>query len=260
MWGADERNGTKMKIGIADYGMFVWYGAHFDYEERIAMAKELGYLGLERLYPTSAEDALRKAAWLKRNGMSFATCNGPTPELSIQWSAALGAEYVWAEVQGKTLDNYIRQISEQARIAAKYGVKVAVHNHLGSLVESQAEIERVMKECPDVYLLFDTGHLGVAGGDVKYIADTYYDRIVAYHLKGWTWSDTPTAANWWERGYFTGLKQGNLDIDNEYVFKNACRRGFGGWVMIEQDTHKRDPRLDLSDNMAVLKGWQSELK
>ena len=57
-----------MKIGIADYGMFVWYGAHFDYEERIAMAKELGYLGLERLYPTSAEDALRKAAWLKRNG------------------------------------------------------------------------------------------------------------------------------------------------------------------------------------------------
>ena len=249
-----------MNIGIADYGMLVWYGAHFDYEERIDIAKELGYHGLERLYPTSAEDALRKAAWLKRNGMGFATCNGPTPELAIQWSAALGAEYVWAEVQGKTLDNYIRQINEQVRIAAKYGVKVAVHNHLGSLVEKQEEIELLLDSCPNVHLLFDVGHLAAAGGDVRYIADKYYDRIVAYHLKGWQTSATPDAAQWWDRGHFCGLGQGDFFVDNEYVFKNAVRRGYNGWMFIEHDTHKRDPLVDLKESFDIMKRWESEVK
>jgi len=250
-----------MKLGIADYGMLVWYGAHFDYDERIDIAREFGYDGLERLYPTSAEDALMKAARLKRKNMGFATCNGPTPELAIKWSAALGAEYVWAEIENSPMvpfDVYLRRLRENVRIAGQYGVKVAVHNHLGSRVESQQEVETVLQECPGAMLLFDTGHLAVAGGDVRCIADKYYDRIVAYHLKGWMRSDTPDAANWQQRGYFCGLKQGDFFIDNEYVFKNAVKRGFGGWVMVEQDTHKRDPKLDLAENRAILRAWQQE--
>ena len=252
-----------MKLGIADYGMYVWYGAHFDYDERIDIAQRFGYDGLERLYPTSAEDAMMKAARLKRKGMGFATCNGPTPELSIKWSAALCADYIWAEVSNstsQTMEHYIRVLKENVRIAANYGVKVAVHNHLGSRIESQEEVETFLNECPDTYLLFDVGHLGVAGGDVKYIADKYYDRIVAYHLKGWMSSDTPNAANWQQRGYFCGLKQGNFAIDNEYVFKKAVKNGFDGWVMIEQDSHKRDPLLDLEENMAVLQQWKKEVE
>ena len=57
---------------------------------------------------------------------------------------------------------------------------------------------------------------------------------------------------------FCGLEQGNFFIDNEYVFKNAVKKGFDGWVMIEQDTHKRDPRLDLKENMDVLLKWKAE--
>ena len=251
-----------MKFGIADYGMLVWYGAHFDYDERIAMAKEFGYDGLERLYPTSAEDALMKAARLKRMGMDFATCNGPTPELTIKWSAALNAQYIWSEVRnGRDVDmaTYLRTLKENTRIAANYGVKVVVHNHLGSRIESQEEVETFLEECPDTYLLFDVGHLGVAGGDVRAIADKYYDRILAYHFKGWTMSDTPNDPNWQKRGYFCGLAQGNFFVDNEYVFKNAVKKGFDGWVFIEQDTHKRDPRLDLPENMSILKKWMGEV-
>ena len=252
-----------MKFGIADYGMYVWYGQHFDYDERIAIAKRFGYDGLERLYPTSAEDAMMKAARLKRAGMGFATCNGPTPELTIKWSSALCADYIWAEVSNSTdqpLDHYIRVLKENTRIAGNYGVKVAVHNHLGSRIESQYEVEKFLNESPDTYLLFDVGHLGVAGGDVKYIADTYYDRIIAYHFKGWMSSDTPDAEDWQKRGYFCGLKQGNFFIDNEYVFKNAVKKGFDGWVMIEQDTHKRDPLLDLEENMNILQQWKKEVE
>lgn len=250
-----------MKFGIADYGILVWEGGFFDYEDRLLMVKRLGYNGIERIYPTSPENAIEKAAWLKKNGMSFATCNAQTPELAIKWTAALGGEYIWADVHGgKCFGDYLRHLQNMAVAAKKYGVKVAVHNHMGQKCETQEQIERVLNECPDVYLLLDTGHLAVAGGDVKYIAEKYYDRIVAYHLKGWMANDTPNAEKWGDRGYFTGLMQGNTDIPNEWVFKNAVKRGFKGWVMIEQDTHKRAPELDIAENRAILAKWESEVK
>lgn len=250
-----------MKFGVADFGMQIWYGGFHDYEMRLDNVRKLGFDGLEKLHPQSAEDALRKVARLKKLGMSFATCNGPEPELTIQWSAALGAEYVWAQGQGfvgYNFEAYVRQVYEMTKAAKNYGMRVAVHNHLGSMAETQEQVETVLKECPDTYLLFDTGHLAVAGGDVKYFAEKYYDRIAAYHLKGWQQSETPDHAEWQKRGYFCGIGQGDFHIDNEYVFKHAVKRGFDGWVHIEHDTHKRDPLLDLKESLDILKKWQAE--
>ncbi len=250
-----------MKHGIADYGILVWNGGFYDYEDRLLMAKRLGYDGIERLYPVSPENAIEKAAWLKKNGLGFATCNGANAELSIKWTAALGGEYIWADVQAtKSFEDYLRQVEKMAQAAKKYGIKVAVHNHMGQRCETQEQVERVLSECPDAYLLLDTGHLALAGGDVRYIVEKYYDRIAAYHLKGWKWGANPKADYWGDRGYFTGLMQGDLDVPNEWVYKNAIKRGFKGWVMIEQDTHKREPELDLAENREILKRWEQEAK
>lgn len=247
------------KLGVADYGMFAYYGGFYDYYERIEAIREIGYDGLERIYPKSAEDALFKASSLKKKGMSFATCNISDIELSIRWTSALGGEYVWAEVYRKDFDTYLRQVYELTKAANKFGIDVAVHNHLGQTIETQEQIETMLKLCPNTKLLLDTGHLAVAGGDVKYIVDKYYDRIVAYHLKGWKRSETPNAEHWQERGYFCGLGQGDLDIDNEYVYKNAVKRGFNGWLFIEHDTHKQDPLIDLKESYDILKKWRNEL-
>ena len=73
-----------MKIGVADYGMFVWEGGLFDYEQRLADIRAIGYDGLERLRPISEADALNTAAMARRMGMDFATCLAPTVEKSIQ--------------------------------------------------------------------------------------------------------------------------------------------------------------------------------
>lgn len=247
------------KIGVADYGMFAWYGGFYDYEERIENIRKIGFDGLERIYPTSPEDALYKVSNLKKKGMSFATCNHSNPELAIRWTAALGGEYIWAEVYKKDFESYIRQVNEMTKAAAKFGVKVAVHNHLGQTIETQEQIEILLKECPDTSLLLDVGHLAVAGGDVEYIAKTYYNRIIAYHLKGWQKSSTPDDKEWWNKGYFCGLCQGDTFVNNEFVYKNAVRNGFGGWIFIEHDTHKRDPLLDLAESYEILKKWRTEV-
>jgi len=247
------------KLGVADYGMLVWYGGFYDYEERIEQVRAIGFDGLERLYPKSAEEALLKASNLKKKGMSFATCNSDDMERSIRWTAALGGGYVWAELSTKNLDTYLRQIREMTRVANNYGIDVAVHNHLGEVIETQEQIEILFRECPNTKLLFDVGHLAVAKGDVEYIASTYYDRIVAYHLKGWQSSDTPDAEMWYKRGHFCGLGQGDLFVNNEFVYKNAVRNGFDGWVFIEHDTHKRDPLLDLKESYDILRKWRNEV-
>ena len=35
------------KIGVADWGMYVWYGGRYDYEERVKSIKEIGFDGVE---------------------------------------------------------------------------------------------------------------------------------------------------------------------------------------------------------------------
>lgn len=247
------------KIGVADYGMYVWYGGYYDYDGRLEDVRKIGFDGLERLYPTSPEDALRKASELKKKGLGFATCNAQNPELSIRWTAALGGKYVWAEVQGYTFEAYLRQVREQTKVANKYGIDVVVHNHMGTKIETQEQLETMLMECPDTKLLFDTGHLAVAGGDVEYIAKKYYDRIAAYHLKGWQTSSTPNDEAWSKRGHFCGLGQGDTFINNEFVYKQAVKKGFDGWVFIEHDTHERDPLIDLKESYDILKKWRNEI-
>ena len=247
------------KYGIADYGTFAWYGGFYDSDDRLQIARNAGFDGVERLYAHSADDALMKAATLKKLGMSFATCEDKNIEYSIKWTAALGGESIWASVYGPDFDTYLCHVEELGKVCKRYNIKAAVHNHLGNTIETQEQIETMLKKCPSVYLILDTGHLAVAGGDVKYIAEKYYDRIAAYHLKGWQTSDTPNHEKWYNRGRFCGLFEGDFFIDNEAVFKNAIKNGFEGWIHIEHDTHLREPELDLRESFNIIKKWEKEI-
>jgi len=142
-----------MKIGIADYGMNVWDGGCFDIEQRWHDIQGIGYEGLERLHANEAAEALFKAARMHKLGLDFATCLAPNIELSIQWTAALGKTYVWTNVTGKSFDTFCRQVNVQAEACERWGIHVALHNHMGSLVESQDELEEFLRRCPQCKLI-----------------------------------------------------------------------------------------------------------
>ena len=246
---------TMLKVGIADYGMNQWYGGFYDYEQRMDDIKALGFDGLERLCPTDAADALQKASILAKKGMDFATCLAPTIEQKIQWTAAFGKSYIWTDIiRAENLDVLCRRVNYLTETCKKYGIRAAMHNHLGTLVETQEQLETFLKACPDAGMVFDVGHLAVAGGNVREIMDKYYDRIEAIHLKGWVMKD-PDQSNWQQRGYFCGLGQGNFPVDNEYVVKTALEKGFDKWIFIEHDTHLREPLDDLAESREILRKW-----
>lgn len=233
-----------MKVGVADYGMSVWYGGMFDYVDRVRSVMEIGYNGLERLYASTETEAVYNAALVRGMGGNFATCQTPTPGMTLRMAAAFGADYVWANVTGRDFDTYCRQVNEQVAVAAKWNMKVALHNHLGSLVETQEQLDEFMKRCPGAYLLLDTGHLGVAGGDVMKTAEVYYDRLAAVHLKGWQMTN-PDAKEWHQRGYFCEIGGGNFSIPNEELARLLVKRSFDKWILVEHDTHLQDPLTDL---------------
>jgi len=75
-------------------------------------------------------------------------------------------------------------LTQVADHLAGLGMRLAYHHHMGTVVETEAEIDRLMRVTgPAVGLLLDTGHLTYAGGDVLSVAKRYADRIVHVHCK-----------------------------------------------------------------------------
>jgi len=243
-----------MKLGVADYGINVWDGGCFDIQQRLLDLKRVGYEGTERLEAVSPADAVAKAVLYRKVGAGFATCRGPTAQATMEWTAAFGGEYVWTQVSGKDFDTFCRQVEIQAAAGARLGVKVALHNHLGSLVESHDELDAFLAACPNCGLIFDTAHLAAADGDCLEVVHDHVDRIVAVHLKDWLVTDPQIGLDsWFRRGRFCELGAGNIGLDNAAVIKALAAAGYDGWVFVEHDTHLRDPFADLAVSREYLR-------
>ena len=240
-----------MKYGVADYGMNVWDGACYDIEARLERLKAIGYDGVERVYAVSADDALHKAARYKRLGMDFATCLGPNPELSIQWTAGLGKAYIWIPLspRDRDMDTFCRHSRLLSEACERWGITAALHNHMGTRIEAPGELEHFLKECPRCGLVLDTAHLAAVDGDPVAIVRRYADRLSAVHLKDWLVTNPEVGLDRWpERGRFCGLGKGNIGLDNIAVMKALREVGYDGWVFVEQDTHLQDPFVDLKES------------
>ena len=61
---------------------------------------------------------------------------------------------------------YGRKVSELASRMAEFGVSMAFHHHMGTIVETETDIDLLMRHSTDkVGLLLDTGHCLYSGGD-----------------------------------------------------------------------------------------------
>lgn len=245
-----------MKYGVADYGMNVWDGGLYDIEERLLNLKRIGFNGTERLEAVSPSDAMYKAALYRKLGMDFSTCRGPSLQVSTEWTAALGKSYVWLtpgpndrEVDFKV---FCRRANAMIKACAKWGITVSIHNHMHQRVENQRELEDFMKACPDAGIVFDTGHLSMAGGDPVEIVKKYHKRISVMHLKDVVLTGG-TRADGIKEYRFCELGAGNNGFRNDKVIEMLLKVGWDGWIHIEHDVHLRDPHKDLAVSLKYVK-------
>ncbi|WP_245646799.1 sugar phosphate isomerase/epimerase family protein [Microtetraspora niveoalba] len=142
---------------------------------------------------------------------------------------------------------FAARVREAAARCRDRGLEPVFHHHLGTDVETEEEVERLL-DLADVSLCLDTGHLWLAGGDPVAAIARWSGRIRQVHVKDAS-RDTlarvrAAGGDLWDAvrgGVFPPLGGGDLDLDA--VVGALARTGYEGWVVVEQDVPATGPDL-----------------
>jgi inosose dehydratase len=151
-----------------------------------------------------------------------------------------------ADDEWKPYGNKITRLAERF---ADFGVGMAFHHHMGTIVETDDEIGRLMAGTGEaVGLLYDTGHCLFSGGDPEALLRRHIGRVVHVHckdvrpdvLKRARASDLSFMAAVME-GIFTVPGDGSVDYAT--LLKMLADNGYAGWLVVEaeQDPAKAHP-------------------
>jgi inosose dehydratase len=137
-------------------------------------------------------------------------------------------------------------LTEVAEALRGRGVRLAYHHHVGTVIETEGEIDRLMAVTGEaVGLLLDTGHLTYAGGDPARVARRHAGRIVHVHCK----DVRPAVLDEVRRrdrsfldavlaGVFT--VPGDGAVDYPAVLRALAGAGYAGWLVVEAE---QDPAV-----------------
>jgi inosose dehydratase len=141
------------------------------------------------------------------------------------------------------------RLTELADRLAERGLRLAYHHHMGTVVETPAEIDRLMAATGgSVGLLLDTGHLAFAGADPADIAWRHGPRISHVHCKDVRPGVLARARSADESfldavldGVFTVPGDGGIDFGAVLIALKAA--DYRGWLVVEaeQDPAKVPP-------------------
>jgi inosose dehydratase len=124
---------------------------------------------------------------------------------------------------------------------AQRGVAMAYHHHMGTVVQSEADIDRLMAATgPAVGLLLDTGHLAYAGADPLAVAKRWKTRINHVHCKDIRRPILDHAqlvdASFLDSvvdGVFTVPGDGSIDYPP--ILAVLREAGYAGWIVVEAE-------------------------
>ncbi len=275
-------NKDKVKLGIAP---IAWtnddmpdLGAENTFEQCISEMALAGFTGCEvgNKYPRDTK-VLKKALDLR--GMQI--CNAwfssflttkPYEEVEkdfiehITFLKEMGAKVVGISEQGHSIqgtdksifdDKYVMNdeewdmlctgINKLGKVAKDMGIKLCFHHHMGTVVQTEAEIDRMMENTdPELFgLLFDSGHLAYCGEDYMSVLNKYADRIRHVHLKDIR-PEVVAKVKENHMSFLQGVRAGAFTvpgdgcIDFAPIFEVLEKTGYEGYVLVEAE---QDPAI-----------------
>ena len=273
---------NKVKLGIAP---IAWtnddmpdLGAENTFEQCISEMALAGFTGCEvgNKY-TKDTKVLKKALDLR--GMQI--CNAwfstflttkPYEETEkefikhITFLKEMGAKVVGISEQGHSIqgtdlsifdDKYVMNdeewellctgVNKLGKVAKDMGITLTFHHHMGTVVQTAAEIDRLMENTdPELFnLLFDSGHLAYCGEDYMYILKKYVNRIKHVHLKDIR-PDVIADVKAKGESFLQGVRKGTFTvtgdgvIDFEPIFNVLAENNYEGYVLVEAE---QDPAI-----------------
>ena len=139
---------------------------------------------------------------------------------------------------------FTRRMTDLAEAVRAEGITLAYHHHLGTVVQTEDEIDRLMAlTSSSLTLLLDTGHATFANADPVALARRYRGRISHVHCK----DVRPAAMVQPDRSFLDSVIAGVFTVPGDgcvdFAAVLAELRGYEGWLVVEaeQDPARAHP-------------------
>ncbi len=278
---------NKVKLGIAP---IAWtnddmpdLGKENTFEQCVSEMALAGFTGSEvgNKYPKDPE-VLKKALELRgveicNQWFSSFLVTKPFEEVEKEFRAqlaflkAMGAKVIGASEQSHSVqgqmdtpifghkyemndeewDTFCTGMNKLGKIAKEeYDIALTFHHHMGTVVQSLAEVDRMMENTDPEYvsLLFDTGHFTYCGEDPLEVVKKYVHRIKHVHLKDIR-PEVVEQVKKENMSFLAGVRAGAFTIPGDGcinydpIFKVLEDAGYEGYMVVEaeQDPAKANP-------------------
>ena len=150
-----------------------------------------------------------------------------------------------------------------AAYLATQGLTLVYHHHMGTVVESEADIDALMAATgPHTHLLFDAGHCAFGGGDPVAVLSRHAARVRHFHAKNIR-PDVTARVRAEGLSFLQGVRAGAFTVPGDQdgaidfapLLRILAATGYHGWIVIEaeQDPAVRNPLLYQTLGLATLK-------
>jgi inosose dehydratase/3D-(3,5/4)-trihydroxycyclohexane-1,2-dione acylhydrolase (decyclizing) len=144
---------------------------------------------------------------------------------------------------------FAARLTELADLARSAGMTIAYHHHMGTIVQTEAEIDRLMTLTgANLRLLLDTGHATFAGADSVTLARRHRGRITHVHCKD-VRPAVMAAALAADQSFLDAVVDGVFAVPGDgcvdFPAVLAALPGYDGWLVVEaeQDPGKAPPLI-----------------
>lgn len=243
----------------------------------LSEARAAGYSGIEMGHKFP-RNAVRLRPLLERHGLDLISgwYSAALLERSVEAEieavrghldllAAMGCEVmVFAEVTGCVHGDRRAPLSKRPRLSDQQwstfgtnltrlaehlqsrGLRLAYHHHMGTVIETEAEIDQLMLHTGEaVGLLLDTGHLAFADGDPVSVIARHGPRIVHVHCKD-VRTEVLADARQRDRSFLDAVLDGVFTVPGDGSIDFTAVAGaleqarYHGWLVVEAE---QDPEV-----------------
>ena len=211
---------------------------------------EAGYDGVEGIRADDPAQQLALCALAQELGLQPINAGGGSFAHKAQWNAVLGngaAEVpsLRRSARGAPLgEEQMREaaatLAEPLALCRRHRLRGFHHAHMGTYIETVEDARRLLRAVPDLWLLYDTGHMLAAGSDpLEVFAGDLAYRIGHVHLKDFH-ADDPAGwdyrtGRFGEQARFAELGRGSAGFDVAAALAGLERAGYQGWISVELD-------------------------
>ncbi len=203
---------------------------------------------LTKTYEEVEKEFLLKVEFLKAMGAKVIGVSEQSYSIQGQLETPVfGNKHIMDEHEWNLLCDGLNKLGKAAK---EKGLSLTFHHHMGTVVQTAAEVEYLMEHTDPEYvsLLFDSGHFAYCGEDPVAMASKYVKRIKHVHLKDIR-PDVIKRVKEENLSFLQGVREGAFTIpgdgciDFDAIFKVLEEAGYEGYLLVEaeQDPAKANP-------------------